>query len=92
MKPKTSLHHRGERFADATEQLVVLAPQTESQQFQASLTKAGISQLTANRIEILQVNLGKLCNMTCDHCHVDAGPDRREIMQRSEIDACLQTL
>jgi radical SAM/Cys-rich protein len=92
MKPKTSLHHRGERFADATEQLVVLAPQTETQQFQASLTKAGISQLTANRIEILQVNLGKLCNMTCDHCHVDAGPDRREIMQRSEIDACLQTL
>ena len=92
MKPKTSLHHRGERFADAKEQLVVLAPQTDSQQFQSALANAGVSQLTANRIEILQVNLGKLCNMTCDHCHVDAGPDRREIMQRSEIDACLQTL
>ena len=92
MKPKTSLQHRGERFADPAEQLVVLAPQNESQQFQASLTKAGISQLTANQVEILQVNLGKLCNMTCDHCHVDAGPDRREIMQRLEIDACIQTL
>ncbi|MEO2047308.1 MAG: arsenosugar biosynthesis radical SAM (seleno)protein ArsS [Pirellulales bacterium] len=43
-------------------------------------------------IEILQVNLGKLCNMTCAHCHVDAGADRREIMGRDTIDACLQAL
>lgn len=92
MKPKTSLQHRGEKFADAAEQLVALAPQNDSQHFQASLTKAGIAQLKADEIEILQVNLGKLCNMTCDHCHVDAGPDRREIMQRPEIDACIQTL
>ena len=33
-------------------------------------------------IETLQVNVGKLCNQTCRHCHVDAGPTRKEIMTR----------
>ena len=48
--------------------------------------------LQADGIEILQVNVGKLCNMTCRHCHVDAGPDRREIMTRETIDWCLDAL
>ncbi len=43
-------------------------------------------------IDTLQVNVGKLCNMTCRHCHVDAGPDRREVMSRETLDACLQLL
>src|SRR2546423_12990769 len=38
------------------------------------------------RPEILQVNVGKLCNLTCMHCHVNAGPKRREIMTRETID------
>jgi radical SAM/Cys-rich protein len=38
------------------------------------------------RTEVLQVNLGKLCNLTCMHCHVDAGPKRKEIMTRDTID------
>jgi radical SAM/Cys-rich protein len=36
--------------------------------------------LGPTRLEIFQVNLGKLCNMTCRHCHVDAGPDRTDAM------------
>jgi radical SAM/Cys-rich protein len=36
--------------------------------------------------EILQVNVGKLCNLTCMHCHVNAGPKRKEIMSRETID------
>lgn len=36
--------------------------------------------------EILQVNVGKLCNLTCGHCHVNAGPKRKEIMARETID------
>jgi len=45
------------------------------------------------RLEIFQINLGKLCNMTCRHCHVDAGPDRiRENMDRETVDACLRVL
>ena len=89
---KTSLKHRGERLADAGEQLVVLAPAANDVRFRNQLADAGHQQLVADRIDILQVNLGKLCNMTCSHCHVDAGPDRREVMQRSEIDACIDVL
>jgi len=36
--------------------------------------------------EVLQVNVGKLCNLTCMHCHVNAGPKRKEIMTRDTID------
>ncbi|MFN3595999.1 MAG: arsenosugar biosynthesis radical SAM (seleno)protein ArsS [Rubricoccaceae bacterium] len=43
--------------------------------------------------EIFQVNIGKLCNMTCAHCHVDSGPDRvHENMDRATVDACLDAI
>lgn len=42
--------------------------------------------LRHTRTEVLQVNVGKLCNLTCQHCHVNAGPKRREIMTRETID------
>jgi radical SAM/Cys-rich protein len=38
---------------------------------------------------ILQVNVGRLCNMSCAHCHVDAGPDRTEVMPSSTVDAVI---
>jgi radical SAM/Cys-rich protein len=44
------------------------------------------------RPEILQVNLGKLCNLTCTHCHVNAGPKRKEIMTRKTIDRIINWL
>jgi len=43
-------------------------------------------------IETLQVNLGKKCNQTCVHCHVDAGPDRTEVMTRQTMSYCLDAL
>ena len=92
MNVKTSLKHRGNPLANSAEQLVVLTPAMNSAHFSAKLNEAGCEKLRSDRIEILQVNLGKLCNMTCEHCHVDAGPDRREIMQRAEIDACIEVL
>src|SRR5919204_1482107 len=42
--------------------------------------------------EILQVNVGKLCNLTCVHCHVNAGPKRKEIMTRATIDRIISWL
>jgi len=42
-------------------------------------------RLTPARLEIFQVNLGKLCNMTCRHCHVDAGPDRTDAMMADDV-------
>lgn len=48
--------------------------------------------LRPGRLEIFQVNVGKLCNQTCRHCHVDAGPDRREVMSRETMEQCLAAL
>jgi radical SAM/Cys-rich protein len=43
-------------------------------------------------LEILQVNLGYLCNQTCQHCHVNAGPQRNELMDEQNITDILQLL
>jgi radical SAM/Cys-rich protein len=49
-------------------------------------------QLRRRRPEILQVNVGKLCNLTCMHCHVNAGPKRKEIMTRETTDRIIDWL
>jgi radical SAM/Cys-rich protein len=48
--------------------------------------------LRHTRTEVLQVNVGKLCNLTCTHCHVNAGPKRKEIMSRETIDRIIDWL
>ena len=45
-----------------------------------------------NTLEILQVNLGYLCNQSCLHCHVAAGPNRKELMSRETIEHLLPIL
>jgi len=60
--------------------------------FEQSLTESGLFPLQATGIEILQINVGKLCNQTCHHCHVDAGPDRREVMSRQTAEQCMDVL
>ena len=49
-------------------------------------------ELRRRRTEILQINVGKLCNQTCSHCHVNAGPGRQEIMTRETIDRVVDWL
>ncbi|MHB8520575.1 MAG: arsenosugar biosynthesis radical SAM (seleno)protein ArsS [Limisphaerales bacterium] len=41
--------------------------------------------LRRSRTDILQINVGKVCNLTCLHCHVNAGPARKEIMSRETM-------
>ena len=48
--------------------------------------------VTRGKLETLQVNLGYLCNLSCLHCHVNAGPERTEIMDRETVDAVLALL
>ena len=48
--------------------------------------------LLAEDISILQLNIGRRCNLMCRHCHVEAGPHRKEMMKRSVLDKCLQIL
>jgi radical SAM/Cys-rich protein len=49
-------------------------------------------RLRRTRPEILQVNVGKLCNLTCVHCHVNAGPKRKEIMALETVDRIIEWL
>jgi len=47
---------------------------------------------TKSRLEMLQVNIGKKCNLSCRHCHVQAGPERTELMSREIMQACLDVV
>jgi len=60
--------------------------------FETSLAECDLHPLRATGIDVLQVNLGTLCNQQCRHCHVGAGPDRREMMDRRTVRACLDAL
>jgi radical SAM/Cys-rich protein len=60
--------------------------------FVAKLRENNLSPLKPTGIEIFQMNLGKMCNQTCRHCHVDAGPDRKEVMSREIMQLCLEVL
>ena len=56
------------------------------------LKQTDFPSIRRNRLDTLQVNLGYMCNQQCLHCHVDAGPRRREIMQRETIDDVIEFL
>lgn len=60
--------------------------------FQEKLQLSGLFPLKPTRIEIFQVNIGKMCNQTCRHCHVDAGPDRKEIMTKETMQQCIEVV
>ena len=81
-------------LAIAAGQLEILESSTNSSipPFAATLKEHGLPCLRAGGIEVLQINLGKVCNQTCRHCHVDAGPDRRESMSRETAEAVLRVL
>ena len=61
------------------------------QGFQKTLSGHNLEP-TRGRTEILQLNLGKICNLTCIHCHVNAGPKRKEIISQETIDRILKWL
>ncbi len=79
-------------LASSDEQLKVLMDTVGCPSFERRLEQAGLFPLHATGITILQINVGKLCNQTCRHCHVDAGPDRTEIMSDEIADLCLAAL
>lgn len=61
--------------------------------FAAVLAEAGWDRLTLTTLEVFQVNVGKLCNMACRHCHVDAGPDRGDVMMDdATVDAVIAAM
>ena len=91
MPPLTLLGQRSP-LASPSAQLKLLTECGPRLPFETRLAKAGLSPLHANGITVFQINVGKLCNQTCRHCHVDAGPDRTEIMSRETAELCIAAL
>ncbi len=91
----TSLLRRQEPLANPEYQLHVLHSHEAVESlpsFGSMLRPHEMFPLTPIVPEILQVNVGKMCNQACKHCHVDAGPDRTEIMSQRTMEECLAVL
>lgn len=87
-----SLAARQAPLASIDEQRATLRRLTLARDFDEAAASAGRWPLRATALTTLQINVGKLCNQTCRHCHVDAGPDRREVMSRETMTFCLDVL
>jgi radical SAM/Cys-rich protein len=95
MKTLNRQHHQ---LADTKEQIKILEHGTDDEglyslvPFQQKLESSGLFPLKPLQMEVFQINIGKMCNQVCKHCHVDAGPDRKEIMTRETMQQCLNVL
>jgi radical SAM/Cys-rich protein len=93
-----TLHRRQDPLASGVTQQahlhgVDLSTLPDRGDFDGAIARSGWESLTPGEVEIFQINLGKLCNMSCRHCHVDAGPDRtQENMDRAMVDLALAAL
>lgn len=94
--PLKSLAARKNSLADTREQLKQLSTGLFADGslplFSEKIEQAGYFPLQPKKIEILQVNVGYMCNQVCAHCHVDAGPDRKEIMTKETLQQCLDVI
>jgi len=92
-----SLKSKSSNLSDTFFQLQVLngkeVVDDKFTKFSDQLVGLGFQPLKASGIEIFQLNIGKLCNQTCAHCHVDAGPDRKEEnMSKETLEKCLHII
>jgi radical SAM/Cys-rich protein len=91
-----SLRKRQNVLSKASKQLEYLSngifKDDELPTFKQKLIESNQFPLKPSKLEILQLNLGYMCNQVCEHCHVDAGPDRKEIMTRETMLECLRVL
>ena len=85
-------------LADAHEQIEILEHGVNHDDafriipFQQKLEAIGLYPLLPTALEVFQINVGKMCNQVCKHCHVDAGPDRKEIMTRETMLQCVEVI
>jgi len=78
-------------MAEKTTLLPILS-ETATVDFREMLRQHGLGELQRREVTTLQINVGKLCNQACHHCHVEAGPKRTEIMPASVADRILALL
>ena len=91
-----SLHKRKSELANSNRQLEILSNSIfkhgDLPTFKTKISETGQFPLKTKKLEVLQINVGYMCNQTCTHCHVDAGPDRKEIMTRTTMLQCLEVI
>lgn len=91
-----SLQKRESDLANTQKQLEILSngifQSGELPTFANKIKETNQFPLKPKNIEILQINVGYMCNQVCSHCHVDAGPDRKEIMTRETMQQCLDVI
>lgn len=87
-----SLKKRNHSLAVIDEQRRIIQSESPVNPFEVPLREAGLAPLYATGIHTFQINVGKMCNQVCKHCHVDAGPDRKEIMTKETMECCLEAL
>src|SRR4029079_15159357 len=87
-----TLLSRRDPLASADRQLAKLGATSACPPFGEKMARAGFSPLYATGITVFQINVGKFCNQTCRHCHVDAGPEREEKMTRETAQLCIEAL
>lgn len=75
---------------DTREQVRVLESQSACVPFHERIARSSFAPLSARAIDIVQINIGRRCNLACRHCHVEAGPARTEMMTRKILAACLE--
>ncbi len=92
--PLLTLLRQGNPLANADHQREILEMPGDGAlpMFHKTLHEHGVADLKRRKVTTLQVNVGKLCNQTCRHCHVDAGPDRRELMTQETFEHCLRLI
>lgn len=95
-KSLQSLHKRQSPLAQTEHQLKILEDgifaSGEAPRFGDRIQQTLGGALKTTQLDILQVNLGYMCNQVCAHCHVDAGPDRKEIMTKQTMQHCLEVI
>tara|TARA_R110001592_G_scaffold39084_7_gene128797 strand:- start:2025 stop:3074 length:1050 start_codon:yes stop_codon:yes gene_type:complete len=92
---KKSLLARNNDLANTERQLEILSNgifKDELPTFANKIKETNLFPLRPKKLEILQINLGYMCNQVCTHCHVDAGPDRKEIMTIETMKQCLDVI
>lgn len=92
---KKSLLARNNDLANTERQLEILSNgifKDELPTFANKIKEINKFPLRPKKLEILQINLGYMCNQVCGHCHVDAGPDRKEIMTIETMNQCLDVI
>ncbi len=91
-----SLQKRHSDLANTNKQLEILSggifADGELPTFKNKISETSQFPLKAKKLEILQINVGYMCNQVCEHCHVDAGPDRKEIMTTDTMQQILDVI